>query len=93
MNIANILVRPLITEKTTAQVHPDDVVFEVAVDADKRSIKQAVESFYGVQVASVRTLVMRGKTKRHGRHMGKRANWKKAYVRLAPGEAINIYEA
>lgn len=93
MNIANVLVRPIITEKTSAQIHPDDVVFEVAPDADKAAIKRAVESFYGVEVAGVRTLVVRGKTKRHGRHLGKRANWKKAYVRLAPGTSINIYEA
>lgn len=93
MNIANVLIRPIVTEKTTSQVNPGDVVFEVAVDADKATIKRAIEQFYGVGVASVRTLVVRGKTKRHGRHHGKRSNWKKAYVRLAEGESINIYEA
>lgn len=92
MNIANVLVRPLVTEKTTAQLSAEDVAFEVALDATKATVRQAVEAFYGVKVADVRTLVVRGKSKRHGRHMGKRSNWKKAYVRLAPGESINIYE-
>lgn len=92
MNISKILIRPLVTEKTSTQMHPEDVAFEVSVDADKAAIKRAIEQFYGVSVAHVRTLVMRGKVKRAGRHYGKRSNWKKAYVRLAPGESINIYE-
>ena len=66
--------------------------FEVAVDADKARIRRAIESYYGVKVATVRTLVMRGKTKRFGRRFGKRKNWKKAYVTLAPGEQINVLE-
>ena len=93
MNVSSILVRPLITEKTTSQLEsPDAYAFEVAVDANKIQIKEAIEQFYGVKVADVRTSVVRGKTKRHGRHFGKRKNWKKAYVRLAEGESINIYE-
>ena len=54
--------------------------------------RRAIEHFYGVQVESVRTLVVRGKVKRFGRHFGKRKNWKKAYVTLTDGNSINIYE-
>lgn len=93
MSVNHVLVRPLITEKTTSQLHTDDdYVFEVALDASKPAIKDAIEAFYGVKVADVRTLVVRGKIKRHGRHTGKRKNWKKAYVRLAEGSSLNIYE-
>jgi large subunit ribosomal protein L23 len=56
-------------------------------------IKKAIEQFYGVEVDAVRTLVVRGKVKRHGRHFGKRRNWKKAYVTLGEGHQINLYEA
>lgn len=92
MNVDQVLVRPLITEKTTSQLnHPNDYAFEVAVDANKIQIKEAIEQFYGVSVADVRTAVVRGKTKRRGRHAGRRKNWKKAYVRLVEGESIDIY--
>jgi large subunit ribosomal protein L23 len=64
----------------------------VGIDANKRQVKRAIENFYGVQVESVRTLVVRGKVKRFGRHFGKRKNWKKAYVTLTDGNSINIYE-
>jgi large subunit ribosomal protein L23 len=93
MNIADVLVRPLITEKTTSQLQgPSEYAFEVAPEANKIQIKEAVEAFYGVQVDDVRTLVVRGKIKRSGRVSGKRKNWKKAYVRLAEGQSLNVYE-
>ena len=56
-----------------------------------KRIKRAIEAFYGVQVDTVRTMIVRGKTKRFGRHFGKRKNWKKAYVTLAEGETINVF--
>lgn len=93
MNISDILIRPIITEKTTTQLNgASTYAFEVGTAANKIQIKQAIESFYGVEVADVRTLVVRGKTKRRGRHLGKRNNWKKAYVRLADGLTLPIYE-
>jgi large subunit ribosomal protein L23 len=64
----------------------------VNLGANKIQIKEAVEQFYGVKVDGVRTLVVRGKIKRSGRFSGKRSNWKKAYVRLAEGESINVHE-
>lgn len=93
MDLKDILVRPLITEKTTTFLGNDRTyAFEVGLDANKRQVKRAIESFYGVSVDSVRTLVVRGKVKRFGRHFGKRKNWKKAYVTLTEGDSINIYE-
>lgn len=93
MNIQDILVRPLVTEKTTSQLTGENqVAFEVGLAANKIEIKTAVEAYYGVKVADVRTLIVRGKFKRSGRFNGKRSNWKKAYVRLAPGESLNLDE-
>lgn len=93
MELKDILVRPVITEKSTTTLGSDRTyAFEVGLDANKRQVKRAIESFYGVQVESVRTLIVRGKVKRFGRHFGKRKNWKKAYVTLTDGNSINIYE-
>lgn len=93
MNLNDILVRPLVTEKTTSQLGIDDAyAFEVGINANKIQIKNAIEAYYGVDVEDVRTLVVRGKTKRHGRHYGKRKNWKKAYIRVASGQHLNIYD-
>ena len=93
MELKDILVRPVITEKSTTTLGTDRTyAFEVGLDANKRQVKRAIEAFYGVQVESVRTLIVRGKVKRFGRHFGKRKNWKKAYVTLTDGNSINIYE-
>jgi large subunit ribosomal protein L23 len=92
-NPSDVLLRPIVTEKTTAQLNgANDYAFEVAHDANKVQIKRAIEDFYGVTVEKVRTLIVRGKIKRHGRFYGKRRNWKKAYVRLAEGDTLNVYE-
>lgn len=93
MDLSQILVRPLVTEKSTSQLAGEnEYAFEVGPTANKIQIKAAVESYYGVSVEDVRTLVMRGKIKRHGRRSGKRKNWKKAYVRVAPGQTINLFD-
>jgi len=91
--IKETLRRPLVTEKSTNHLGTDRTyAFEVAVDATKPQIKQAIERFYGVEVDRVRTAVVRGKTKRFGRHFGKRRNWKKAFVTLAEGQSLNLFE-
>lgn len=91
---SDVLVRPLVTEKTTSQLTgPNDYAFEVVPSANKIQIKEAIERVYGVHVVDVRTMIVRGKLKRTGRHVGKRSNWKKAYVRLAEGETLNLIEA
>ena len=93
MEMRNILVRPLVTEKSTSDVLDDNntYVFEVGLKANKADIKNAIEQYFNVSVENVRTLIVRGKEKRFGRYMGKRSNWKKAYIRLAAGDSIDIY--
>ena len=82
-----ILKKPLITEKTNEQKEVGQVVaFEVALDANKIEIKQAVEKAFDVKVKNVNTVLVAGKKKRVGRSFGKRSNWKKAYVTLADGD-------
>lgn len=94
MELKDILVRPIVTEKSTTNLGTDNTyAFEVGTAANKIQIKRAIEQFYGVSVAGVRTQVVRGKVKRFGRRTAKRSNWKKAYVTLAPGQTLNIYEA
>lgn len=94
MELKDILVRPLVTEKTMAQLGNEQTyAFEVGLGANKIQIKRAIESFYGVRVDRVRTMVIRGKVKRFGRRWAKRSNWKKAYVTLAAGESLDLYEA
>ena len=94
MDLKDCLIRPLITEKTTTWLGSDRTyAFEVGIDSNKVQIKKAVESFYGVTVEEVRTIVVRGKIKRFGRRYGKRKNWKKAYVTVAEGDSIPLLEA
>lgn len=93
MELKDTLIRPIITEKSTTSLGTDRTyAFEVGLAANKRDVKRAIETFYGVEVSAVRTLVVRGKMKRFGRHIGKRSNWKKAYVTLADGHSINLYQ-
>lgn len=93
MMLKDTLVRPLVTEKTTSHLGTDRTyAFEVALDASKPDIKRAIESMYSVVVDSVRTSVVRGKIKRFGRFYGKRKNWKKAFVTLAEGQTLNLFE-
>lgn len=90
----DILVRPVITEKSSFQMAGQNTyVFEVGLGANKIQIKRAIEQVFGVTVDDVRTATVRGKNKRFGRFYGKRSNWKKAYVRLAEGNALNFYES
>jgi large subunit ribosomal protein L23 len=82
-----IIKRPLITEKSNLQREAGQVVtFEVARNANKIEIKQAVEQAFKVKVKDVRTMVTAGKAKRVGRTVGKRSAVKKAYVTLAEGK-------
>ena len=88
-----ILYRPLITEKSTISKEANNqVTFEVATGANKIEIMKAVEKAFGVRVMQVRTMNMQGKKKRLGRFLGRRPNWKKAVVTLAPGESIDFFE-
>ena len=89
--ILDILKSPHISEKATVVAEKDNqIVFKVAVDATKLEIKRAVESLFEVEVDSVKTLNVKGKSKRHGQQMGRRVNWKKAYVSLKEGQDIDF---
>jgi large subunit ribosomal protein L23 len=94
MRVQEVIRRPLITEKSTLQREEKNVVaFEVHRDANKIDVKRAVEDRFKVKVAEVRISRMHGKVRRQGRFMGRRPDWKKAYVRLAEGEKqIEFFE-
>jgi large subunit ribosomal protein L23 len=86
--------RPLITEKSTRlKEGANTICFEVHPSANKIQIRRAVQTLFGVKVADVRVANRQGKLKRMGRFLGRRKDWKKAYVRLAPGEKpIEFFE-
>ena len=86
-----VLLAPVISEKATmiADKH-EQIVFRVAQDATKPEVKAAVELMFKVQVESVQISNVHGKEKRFGRFIGRRRNWKKAYVCLKPGQEINF---
>ena len=87
----NVLVSPLITEKSaTLTEEHKQFVFKVASDATKREIKAAIEKLFNVVVKNVQVLNVKGKEKRFGKTLGKRKDWKKAFVCLAEGHDLNF---
>ena len=87
MRVSDVIRRPLITEKSASQREQENTVaFEVDLRSNKIAVKQAVETQFKVKVAEVRIARVHGKERRQGRFSGRRPDWKKAYVRLAPGE-------
>jgi len=102
----SIIKRPLLTEKSSrlretggaadrpaeGDTYAQQVVFEVARDANKIEIRSAVQTLFKVTVTGVRTSVVRGKQKRVGRFSGRRPSWKKAFVTLKPGDNIEFFE-
>ncbi len=94
MDIYDVIVRPLVTEKSTMQRELGQYVFEVNRRANKIQIREAVEKIYNVRVVSVNVMNMPAKIGRFGRRrIVRRAPWKKAVVTLAPGERIEELEA
>ena len=87
-----VLLRPIITEKTTVLTGLDKYVFEVDLRANKNQIKEAVQIAFSVRVAEVNTMVMKGKAKRFGRRITNRPDWKKAIVTLVQGDKIELFE-
>jgi large subunit ribosomal protein L23 len=88
-----IIAAPLITEKGTfVNEVGNQVVFEVRPDANKLEIKRAVEQLFKVKVLKVRTSNFLGKKRRVGKSLGKRPDWKKAYVTLGEGQRIDFFE-
>ena len=88
----DILVRPVITEKSAALMQENKYTFVVDMAANKTEIRQAVEEVFNVKVESVNTVRVLGKTKRMGRSQGKRSDYKKAIVTLAEGQRIEFFE-
>ncbi len=91
-NPRDILLRPLITEKTSAMMQDNKYTFKVALGANKVEIRQAVEEIFKVKVVNVNTIRVFGKTKRMGKNIGRRSDYKKAIVKLAEGQTIPIFE-
>ena len=92
MNKFDVLIRPIITEKTTLLMQENKYTFQVPLTANKVEIRKAVESIFNVKVEKVATIRVLGKTKRMGRTVGKRSEYKKAIVTLKAGETIELFE-
>lgn len=93
MEIYQIIKRPLITEKSTlAREESSKYLFEVDRRANKIEIGEAVEKLFKVKVLEVRVMNVQGKSKRVGKHIGRTQDWKKAIVKLVPGNKIEIFE-
>ncbi|ATE60996.1 50S ribosomal protein L23 [Thauera sinica] len=89
--LLQVLLAPQVSEKATYIADKNEqVVFKVASDATKPEVKAAVEQLFKVEVESVNVANVKGKSKRFGRMMGRRKNWKKAFVSLKPGQEINF---
>lgn len=93
MNAQDVLIKPVITEKTTEMMESNKYVFRVPMDANKVMVKEAVKEIFGVVPEAVNTMVVRGKTKRMRYNFGRRSAWKKAIVTLRDGDTIDIFEA
>ncbi len=92
MNVYDVIRRPIVTEKGVGKKEAENTLcFEVAPDANKTHIRQAVEKLFKVKVADVRTSNVDGKLRRRGRFSGYKPDWKKAYVRLKPGQKVPEY--
>ena len=86
----DVIVKPIVTEKATLAGEANGVVFQVAPDANKPQIKEAVEALFGVKVKAVNTTVTKGKTKKFRGRPGRRSDVKKAYVMLEAGHTIDV---
>ena len=85
-----VILNPLVTEKSTQQSEFNKVVFSVPVNATKLEIKTSVEKIFSVKVRAVNTILLKGKVKRFKGVLGRRSNTKKAIVTLAPGNTIDL---
>ncbi|HAK75026.1 MAG TPA: 50S ribosomal protein L23 [Sporomusaceae bacterium] len=92
MDARDVLIRPIITEKSTALMAENRYTFLVPLTVNKVEVRQAVEHVFKVKVEAVNTVRVLGKTKRMGKTQGKRSDYKKAIVKLAPGERIEFFE-
>ena len=91
-NPRDIIVRPIVTEKTSDMMKDNKYTFQVAIGANKTEIRLAIEAIFNVKVVNVNTIRVMGKTKRMGKYEGKRSDYKKAIVKLAEGNTIPLFE-
>ena len=87
-----VLLRPVISEKSYEQITQNKYTFKVHQDAHKTQVRQAVEQLFDVKVLAVNIVKVQPKPKRRGIHKGVRQGWKKAIVQLKPGDSIEIFE-
>ena len=92
MQLFEVLRRPLVTEKNTILQTQDKYCFEIAKEANKTQVKQAVEKAFKVSVTAVNIVMVRGKERRVGRRVAVGSSWKKAIVTLKAGDKIQIFE-
>ena len=92
MDASQVIIRPVVSEKSYVLATANKYTFRVHSDAHKTQIKQAVEQLFGVTVLEVRTSKVPSKPKRRGYTSGRTRAWKKAIVQLAPGERIELFE-
>jgi large subunit ribosomal protein L23 len=92
MDVTEVLIRPVVSEKSYVLSAADRYTFRVHADAHKTHIRQAVEELFGVHVVDVRTISVKSKPKRRGVTRGRTRAWKKAIVQVQPGETIPIFQ-
>jgi large subunit ribosomal protein L23 len=92
MEASQVIIRPVVSEKSYVLATADKYTFRVHTDAHKTQIKQAVEQLFGVDVIGVRTLSVKSKPKRRGYTSGRTRAWKKAVVQVQPGQTIPIFQ-
>lgn len=91
MDATQVIIRPVVSEKTYVLAEVGKYTFRVADTAHKTQIRQAIEELFGVRVVAVRTSSVKSKPKRRGQTAGRTRRWKKAVVQVAPGDAIPIF--
>jgi large subunit ribosomal protein L23 len=92
MDASQVIIRPVVSEKSFVQAEIGKYTFRVHADAHKTQIRQAVEQLFDVKVRDVRTVSVKSKPKRRGLYAGRTRTWKKAIVQLAPGDTIPIFQ-
>ncbi len=92
MDASQVIIRPVVSEKSYVLATNDKYTFRVHPDAHKTQIKQAVEQLFEVKVVAVRTISVKSKPKRRGLYQGRTRTWKKAIVQVRPGDSIPIFQ-
>lgn len=92
LDLTQVLIRPLLSEKSYFESDLNKYRFQVRVSANKLTVKKAVEKMFGVQVVDVNISRVHGKTKRTGRHIHRKSDWKKAVVTLKDGQSLDFFE-